>query len=100
MKLYVGHDVKSDLWSPPITMETDEVLQQYLDVLVNTHGNGHYHLYPEDFIFYSIGEYDEETGSVALYPEKEFAVNLAGLKKPCKYCNAPEEIANESVKVQ
>lgn len=93
--MFSGLDVKSGLWSPPITMNSVEELNQYLYKLVNTHGNGHYHIYPEDYVFYQIGEYDDETGHVLLFPEKQFAVNPAGLKKQCKYCNVLEENDNE-----
>lgn len=94
--LFSGHDVKSDLWSPPVTMENVDVLEQYLSVMVNSHGNGHYHLYPEDFVFYQIGTFDETTGKVELFKERLFAVNLAGCKKTCEFC-PKEELENESV---
>ena len=94
--VYAGLDVKANLWSPPITMDTVESLQQYLSVLVNTHGTGHYHLYPEDFVFYLIATYDDETGQFDVLPEREFAVNVAGLKKECKVCKTAEEFNNES----
>ena len=94
--LYVVHDVKADTWAPPVTMDSLENCQQFLDMLVNTHGNGHHHLYPEDFICYCIGEYDDETGHTTIYPEKQFAVNLAGLKRECKLCQPLWERDNES----
>ena len=97
--LYTVYDVKAKIYSPPVSFDSDEAFQQYLAVLINTHGSGHYHLYPEDFVAYKIGYWNDDTGEV-LATDKVIAVNLAGLKKPCKYCEQPEEIANESVKVQ
>ena len=95
--MYSIYDVKADMWSPPVTFDTDEAFQQYLSILINTHGTGHYHLYPEDFIAYKLGYFDYETGKLLL-TDRQVAVNLAGLKKPCKYCEKPEEIANEQSK--
>lgn len=96
--LYTILDVKANLYSPPISFKDTQVFSQYLEVLVNTHGTGHYHLYPEDFVGYCIGTFNEQTGQIQLLAEREFAVNLAGLKRPCKYCDQPEEKANEQSK--
>lgn len=97
--LYSVYDIKAKLWSTPITFDSDEAMEQYLSVLVNTHGNGHYHLYPEDFVVYKLGYWNEETGEF-LPVDKQVALNVVGIKRPCKYCEKPEDIANESVKVQ
>lgn len=98
--LYVIADVKANIYSPPVTFQSSEAFQQYLSVLVNTHGNGHYHLYPEDYVAYCIGEYDDETGTIFQYPEKKFECALVGLKKECAICKQQEDFNNESVKVQ
>ena len=95
--LYTIYDVKAKIYSPPVSFDSTEAFQQYLAVLINTHGTGHYHLYPEDFVAYKIGYWNDDTGEI-LITDKKIVVNLAGLKKPCKYCNSPEEIANEQSK--
>lgn len=97
LNLFVGHDVKADIYMAPISFAGIEAINQYLAVLVNTHGNGHYHLYPEDYVFYLIGHFDVETGKTVIYNEKYFAINLAGLKEECPHC---KEFTNESEQVQ
>lgn len=92
--LFSVFDLKAEMYSPPIQFDTEEAFQQYLHVLVNTHSSGHYHLYPEDYIGYKIGYWDDATGSV-LHTDKQIVVNLVGLKKPCKYC-PQEDVNNES----
>ena len=99
-KIYVIKDIKANLFSPPVTFETDEAFQQYLSVVINTHGSGHYHLYPEDFVGFYVGNYFPETGTFDLY-EKEIIVSLAGLKKSCPVCTQMENFTNEqSIEIQ
>lgn len=94
VKVYVVKDIKSNLYSPPVTFDTEEAFQQYLSVMVNSHGTGHYHLYPEDYVGFYLGNYFPDSGTFDLY-EKEIVVSLAGLKQSCKTCNSMEEFSNE-----
>ena len=95
VKVYVIKDIKSNLYSVPVTFDSEEAFQQYLSVLVNSHGTGHYHLYPEDYVGFFVGNYFPESGTFDLC-DKEIVVSLAGLKRSCKVC---KEMDHESVKV-
>lgn len=102
--VYSIYDVKSELWAPPITFESIDHLNQFLDLVVNTHGTGDYHVYPEDYVVYQLGEFNEETGNLDLFSEKQFAVNMVGLKRSCRDCERLDKIAedqkNESEQIQ
>lgn len=81
--LFAIYDIKSENYSD-LMCSTDDSLALFLNVIVNTHLESDHHLYPEDFIVYKYGTFED--GKVNLWPEKLIHTTLVGIKKPCKTC--------------
>lgn len=87
LKIYAINDVKSRMWSSPIT-DTSSAFHRYMSFLVND-SNNEYSKFPHDFVVFELGEYDPLSGQVMLHPDKAILNTLA------EYVLVKEETTNE-----
>lgn len=63
MKLISVYDIKSELWSMPMTAETNKAALRAFGNTVEQEGN-EINQHPEDYELWEIGEYDNHTGEI------------------------------------
>lgn len=79
-QLFVLKDRVVDTYIRPFTATNEIEAQRMLVVLLQSDDN-HLHHHPDDFSLYHIGEFDQATGIINAFPEPEYIMNLAILKK-------------------
>lgn len=63
-------DTKADCFSTPVAVRTEAEAIRSFSQSVNNPETG-YHNYPEDFILFSVGTFDQLTGEIVPHPAKE-----------------------------
>lgn len=79
-KLYVIFDSKAQVYTAPMIQRNSAEFIRGFGTVVND-GKSSYSLYPEDYIAFEIGEYDERTGSINAYNEPISVVRAIDLVK-------------------
>lgn len=64
MYLYSVKDVKSGIYAAPFVSENEQTAARALQTTLFTSTDSLLKMYPEDYILYQIGEFNNETGSV------------------------------------
>lgn len=62
MYLYSVKDVKSGIFASPFVSENEETASRALTTTLMTQSDSLLKLYPDDYILYEIGYFDNETG--------------------------------------
>ena len=69
-KLFSVYDTKSKLYSHPAFFKTHgEAMRAFMEACKNKEST--LGKYPEDFVFFMLGEFDEETGLISQHLEKD-----------------------------
>lgn len=64
MYLYSVKDVKSGIFASPFVSENEQTASRALQTTLFTSQDSLLKMYPEDYILYQIGQFDNETGFV------------------------------------
>ena len=81
LKVFTIYDIKAETYMEPVSARAiGEGLRNFEDALKDERSSLSRH--PEDFIFYEIGEFNEETGLVTSLVAPRELMRGASLKKP------------------
>jgi len=68
------YDVKMGQYNTPLSFPTKGVaLRSFADQCANQSPENAFRLHPEDYLFFHLGEYNEETGQLVSYAPQQIA---------------------------
>lgn len=79
MKIFSVHDVKAEAYLPPIYFRSaGEAIRSFETSCKDTNSN--FHKYPSDFTLVELGEFDEQSASIATHDKPRILSNAAEFK--------------------
>lgn len=76
MKLFTVYDTTSETYIPPISAKTTAEMERGLSILAEQDKEHKFIKFASEHSLYEIGEFNEQSGTTTIFPEKKHISNL------------------------